>query len=114
MKVFLVWKLLSLPFIIRYCAAASDPNPNRLLPDSETTSTSSISLPEEISQANPISAITITTEQPTFSFSGGEIIPPQITLLLTLEKKAQNFTAKARRILAYQMKKPKLLVAGDD
>lgn len=64
MKLFLVWKLLSLPFIIRYCAAAaSDPNPNRLLTDSETTSTSSISLPEEISKANPISAATITTTE---------------------------------------------------
>lgn len=56
MKLVLVWELLSLPFIVRYCAA-SDPNPNRL-PDSETASTS-ISLPEEeISKGNPISATT--------------------------------------------------------
>lgn len=64
MKLVLVWELLSLPFIVRYCAAAaaSDLNPNRLLPDSETTSTSSISLPEgEISKANPISTVTTTT-----------------------------------------------------
>lgn len=55
MKLVLVWELLSLPFIVHYCAA-SDSNPNRL-PDSETTSTS-ISLPEEISKGNPISATT--------------------------------------------------------
>lgn len=55
MKLVLVLELLSLSFIVRYCAA-SDPNPNRL-PDSETTSTS-IPVPEEISKANPISATT--------------------------------------------------------
>lgn len=56
MKLVLVWELLSLPFIVRYCAAASDPDPNRP-PDSDTTSIS-ISLPEEISNGNPISATT--------------------------------------------------------
>lgn len=55
MKLVLVWELLSLAFIVRYCAA-SDPKPNRT-PDSDTTSIS-ISLPEEISKGNPISAIT--------------------------------------------------------
>lgn len=68
MKLVLVRELLSLPFIVRYCAAvaASDSSPNRLLPDSETTSTSPISLPEgKISKANPISTIT-TTEASNF------------------------------------------------
>lgn len=55
MKLVLVWELLSLAFIVR-CCAASDPNPNRT-PDSDTTSIS-ISLPEEISKGNPISATT--------------------------------------------------------
>lgn len=55
MKLVLVCELLSLPFIVRYCAA-SNPNPGRL-PDSETTSTS-ISLPEEKSKGNPISTTT--------------------------------------------------------
>lgn len=55
MKLVLVWELLSLPFIVRYCAA-SDPNPNGP-PDSDTTSYS-LSLPEEISKGNPTSATT--------------------------------------------------------
>lgn len=53
MKLVLVWELLSLPFIVRYCVA-SDPNPDSP-PDSDTTSIS-IPLPEEISSDNPISA----------------------------------------------------------
>lgn len=50
MKLVLVWELLLLPSIVRYCVA-SDPNPN-LQPGSDPTS-SSISLPEEISSGNP-------------------------------------------------------------
>lgn len=55
MKLVLVWELLSLPFIVRYCVA-SDPNPSRPL-DSDTTSISTF-LPEEISKGNPISPAT--------------------------------------------------------
>lgn len=50
MKLVLVWELLLFPSIVRYCVA-SDPNPD-LQPESDPTS-SSISLPEEISSGNP-------------------------------------------------------------
>lgn len=75
MKLVLVLELLSLSFIVRYVCAASDPNPNYRLPDSETSS-SSISLrpEEEISNTNPISATTTKDAAANFQ-RGGEHSP---------------------------------------
>lgn len=68
MKLVLVLELLSLSFIVHYVCAASDPNPNYRLSDSETSSTSISLRPEgEISKANPIAAPTDAA-----SFQGGE------------------------------------------